>query len=204
MTESSSSYYRSSFPPELLHEWEKKLNSSSPQDQWKVFEQMQGLTDFQILKLIADFLLSEHGEPFIKTRFLQQLKRTCPWSIPLDVHKENQRATVDTREVPLAWEEWPEEARAPLLKLEEKAFDDPVLIEMGKELWLYVLERHYPFFIPSSVETCLWTAGLHYYTLKLVYEQEPSSFFKEKMDHLYSLSIEQIEQQSKHLLAKLQ
>jgi hypothetical protein len=159
--------FQSTFSTDVLHEWQQGLLQEDVTIQWNTFEKMFGLTDFRVLEIIKRFLVYERGDMLLKTKMVQQLKSICPWSITLEMTKGGKQQTIQVLDVPLNKEEWGAYTK-PLDVLEEQAGGhDPTLVDMAGELWILVLEKHYPF-LPSFDDAYEWTAALHYYTLKII------------------------------------
>ena len=186
---------RSNLPitPELIKEWTSGLANSDYGEQWRTFERMSNFSDIFVLQLIQDFLLQETGEPLLKTRLLQTLRKTCPSSLRFEVKKGKEMQRISLAEVPLVLEDWPEEQISPLKTLEEKAYADPSLSELARELWQFFLEKRYPFH-PEVKPALEWGAGLHIYTLATINEELVNQQIKEELPNLYGYSPEELVQ----------
>ncbi|MDQ0339467.1 hypothetical protein J2S00_002255 [Caldalkalibacillus uzonensis] len=180
------------FAAERISRWQKGLLSEDFKQQWQTFEEMDCLTDMTVLKVIEAFLLFEKGDRTLKTKLLQALKKKCPWPISMKVRKGDQQQTVNIQDVPLQWEEWDEQALKPCLELERLASDDPSLVQMARELWLYGLEKHYPF-LPTFNKYLQWTAALHYYTLDIINPELAKQHLERQLPAVYQLDRSVIE-----------
>ncbi|WP_025027461.1 DUF3196 family protein [Caldalkalibacillus mannanilyticus] len=170
--------------PEIIHNWKQGLLSEAPK-QWNTYERMFGFIDEDVQEIIRLFLVSEQGDKLLKTRFLQKLKLICPGKLSFIVYKSDQKKELMLSEVPVEKEEWSEEVLSPLVLLEEKAYDNPSLIELAKEMWFFFLEKEYPF-IPEMNDPLLWTAAIHSYTLRMV-DFDMSGKSVEKLALLYEM-----------------
>jgi tetratricopeptide (TPR) repeat protein len=176
---------------ETLKEWRKGLQSESYEVQWKTYEMMFQFIGEEVQKIIGDFLLYKQGDSLLKTKLLQKLKLNCPHSLQFKVQKENQIKTLRLIDVPVEQEEWSEEHILPYQLIQDKAHDDPSLVQMAEEIWIYFLEKHYPF-IPQITDALKWTAALHFYTLKIVDEPFAEVQLREKFVGIYQCSEQEI------------
>jgi hypothetical protein len=180
-----------SVSPDLIDEWRKGLLSESFKAQWNTYEKMFDFIAEEVQQIIEEFLLWRQGDALLKTKLLQKLKLNCPHSLQFQVKKGDQATSVCLADVPLEKEDWSEEHMLPYQLIEDKAHDDPTLVQMAEEVWVYFLEKHYPF-IPQINKALKWTAALHFYTLKLVDESFAESQLSEKFVHIYQFSEEEI------------
>jgi hypothetical protein len=177
--------------PELVAEWRQGLHSDSFKVQWNTFEKMFDFIAEEVQLIIAEFLLLNQGDFLLKTKLLQKLKLNCPHSLKFQVQKGDQISLVCLADVPIEKEDWPEEHMLPYHCIEDKAHDEPSIVQMAQEVWVYFLEKHYPF-IPQIGKSLKWTAGLHFYTLKLIDESFAESQLGEKFVYIYQFSEEEI------------
>jgi tetratricopeptide (TPR) repeat protein len=180
-----------SVSPEVVADWKKGLQSDSFKIQWNTFDKMFDFIAEEVQQTIAEFLLLNQGDSLLKTKLLQKLKLNCPNSLRFEVKKEDQITTVCLADVPLEREDWSEEHMLPYQSIEDKAHDEPSIVQMAQEVWVYFLEKHYPF-IPQIGKSLKWTAALHFYTLKLVDESFADSQLGEKFVYSYQFSEEEI------------
>jgi hypothetical protein len=150
--------------------WRKGLQGTFEQ-QWRTYERMFGFIDSQVQEVIAEFLSTANGDPTLKTRFLQKLKLICSSQLDFSVSKRGMVRKVTLSDVPIDIEDWADDILKPAQQLENEAFNEPSLIEMGKELWIYLLEKEYPF-VPQITDSLCWTGILHYYTLRMINEED--------------------------------
>lgn len=188
--------------PEMLNQWRTGLYSSSYEEQWRTFEQMTSFSDIHVIHLAQEYLNLHTGEPFLKTKLLQVLKNTCPSSLAFQVEKHKQGKQITLEQVPIQFDHWEPELLVPIQILQDKAYADPSLVEMAKELWIYFLEKYYPF-NPVIEEDIIWTAGLHFYTLTVINEELANIQLEEKLPNLYGLPKEVLLQQYQRFEALL-
>lgn len=195
---------RSNLPitPELIQEWASGLSSKDYAKQWRAFERMSNFSDIHVLGLIQDFLLQDSGEPLLKTRLLQTLKKTCPTTLSFEVEKKGERRVIKLAEVPVHLEDWPVEYIHPLTTLEEKAYADPSLIELARELWLFFLEKNYPFY-PDMSQELAWSASLHIHTLATINEELANEQIKKELPRQYGYSAEELVQFYRRFIEQL-
>jgi|GEM_PF-6894989 len=170
--------------PEAIQMWKHGLQGSFS-DQWQAYEMMFGFMEEEVQEVIRGFLLSPSGDPLLKTKFLQKLKQVCPEKMRFSVLKKNRRKELALKEVPIEKDEWPEDLMIPLTLLEDKAYNNPSLQELASELWMFLLEKEYPFH-PTIDEPLKWTAGLHSYTLKVIDEERADKSVR-KLAQLYEV-----------------
>lgn len=174
-----------------LEQWHAGLLQPVAQKQWQTYEQMHSLMNEQVWEIIQEFMLYSQGDLLLKTKLLQQCKLTCPGSWVLNVEKLELQTTIKLNDVPVEMEDWKEDHLAPFKLLQETVYhNNPTLVEMARELWMYFLEKKYPF-IPDLKQANKWTAALHSYTLKLM-QQEQTEQELESMESWYQLNAEEI------------
>jgi tetratricopeptide (TPR) repeat protein len=173
-----------------LEEWKLELLQEDAARQWSAFEKMYDFTNEKVKGLIQTFLEYPKGDLLLKTKVLQECRKQCPGSWKFTVHKQGHTSEVKVEEVPLQLSEWAEPMRRPLTLLDEAAHQEPSLLELAKETWLYVLEKYYPN-MPEIDEANCWTAGLHSYTLKVL-NGNHSSAQLQKLEQYYQMSRSQI------------
>ncbi|GGK30475.1 hypothetical protein GCM10010965_24170 [Caldalkalibacillus thermarum] len=184
--------------PALISRWQQGLLSERYARQWQTFEEMAHFTDLRVMKLLEHFFLSDQGDWTLKTKILQTIRRTCPWPISFQVKKGENIQCVNIQDVPLSFEHWPEKVLRPCLTLEETSADNPSLVAMAKELWVYGLEKHYPF-LPDFTNHLQWTAALHYYTLNVIDPELAGRSLERDLPQLYQLTTSVIQQQAEEL-----
>jgi hypothetical protein len=182
---------------EQLQAWREGLLSKSYEVQWKTYEKMTGFENEEVRTIVEEFLLSSEGDLLLKTKFLQRLKQAYESSCQVIVIKGNKQEQIELSTVPYAREDWPEEQIAPMKILQHNLYDDPSLEEMAKELWIYYLEKHYPFF-PDMNHSLKWAAALHLYTLKIINEDISESQLNNKLVEIYNLSESEIREQCQY------
>ena len=163
---------------------------------------MSNFSDIHVLGLIQDFLLQDSGEPLLKTRLLQTLKKTCPTTLSFEVEKKGERRVIKLAEVPVHLEDWPVEYIHLLTTLEEKAYADPSLIELARELWLFFLEKNYPFY-PDMSQELAWSASLHIHTLATINEELANEQIKKELPRQYGYSAEELVQFYRRFIEQL-
>lgn len=181
---------------EDIERWKEGLLQTNSQKQWQSFQQMHSFMDERVFELIQCFLTYSKGDLLLKTKLLQQCKLICPHSWKLDVSKLDQHTTLKLGDVPVDFEEWDARLTKPLELLEEIAYQDPSMMEMAREVWVFFLEKRFPFnddLIEGLEEAYKWTASLHYYTLKVI-QRESLQQERQKMAQWYDMTEEEIEQ----------
>lgn len=184
--------------PETLQEWREGLLSANIKQQYETFDKMFGFSQEQVMSLVEEFLRGDQGDFSLKTKFLQECKQTCPQNWTFLVKKGDKQQEVKLKDVPLGKEEWSEEYMKPLEVLQEKAHDNPTLIQMSNEIWVYFLEKYYPV-LPEFGEHIYWTAGLHLYTLKLIHSETLTIKQMDQIIQRYEIPLEKIEEYRQHL-----
>lgn len=176
---------------ELLSEWKAGLESKDHNEQWRTFERMSNLADIHVLHLCQDFLSLDTGDDLLKTKLLQALKRTCPSSLSFQITKRNKTKRITLADVPLQLEDWGNSLIRPVHLLEEQAATDPTLVQLATELWVYFLEKNYPFY-PSILTAKEWSAGLHIYTLAVMDNQLAQEKLLRELPEQYDLAPEEL------------
>lgn len=182
---------------ELLQEWKEGLQDDSFKVQWETYEKMTGFQDEEVRAVLEEFLRSTQGDLVLKTKCLQQLRKDLNCDYQILVKKGEEQKTIEVNDVPVNREDWPEEQVAPILLLQQKVYDDPTLEQMAEELWIYFLEKHYPF-VPQIEQPLKWTAALHFYTLKMVNEDIAESQLRDNFVEIYNISEAEIRERCQY------
>lgn len=177
--------------PKQLQVWKEGLLGKSFEVQWETYEKMTGFESEEVRGVVEEFLISSHGDFVLKTKLLQKLKKAYDFPLHIIIIKGSQQETIELSNVPVNIEDWIEEQITPIRLLQHNVYDDPSLEQMAMELWVYFLEKYYPF-TPQMEHPLKWAAALHLYTLNMINEDIAESQLTNKLVGFYNLSESEI------------